>query len=135
MTNDALTPCRLRVQSCAVAGRPGASAYEIAVLNGYSGTQEQWLASLKGDKGDAGSAGAAGANAVIWYTSSAPTSRSALSGGYIATADLQGPSGAAIAAGQMIVSSDTGKAYWIAGPEDDGVVPLETYDIQITANS
>ena len=32
----------------------GASAYEIAVGNGYVGTEEQWLESLKGDKGDKG---------------------------------------------------------------------------------
>ena len=32
----------------------GFSAYEIAVQHGYSGTEEQWLASLKGDKGDGG---------------------------------------------------------------------------------
>lgn len=30
------------------------SAYSIAVKHGYSGTEEQWLASLKGEKGDAG---------------------------------------------------------------------------------
>ncbi len=32
----------------------GASAYELAVANGYKGTQMEWLASLKGDKGDTG---------------------------------------------------------------------------------
>lgn len=32
----------------------GASAYEIAVANGYIGTEEQWLESLKGEKGDKG---------------------------------------------------------------------------------
>lgn len=32
----------------------GASAYELAVANGYKGTQAEWLASLKGDKGDTG---------------------------------------------------------------------------------
>lgn len=32
----------------------GFSAYDIAVQHGYSGTEEQWLASLKGDKGDRG---------------------------------------------------------------------------------
>lgn len=32
----------------------GASAYEIAVANGYVGTEEQWLESLKGEKGDKG---------------------------------------------------------------------------------
>ena len=38
---------RLKVVSCAVAGRPGLSAYQIAVLNGYTGSEEQWLASLE----------------------------------------------------------------------------------------
>lgn len=33
-------------------GPRGYSSYEIAVMNGYEGTEEEWLASLKGDKGD-----------------------------------------------------------------------------------
>ena len=32
----------------------GYSAYEIAVQNGYVGTEEEWVASLKGPKGDKG---------------------------------------------------------------------------------
>ena len=32
-------------------GPQGKSAYDIAVDNGFSGTQQQWLASLKGDPG------------------------------------------------------------------------------------
>ena len=35
----------------------GYSAYEVAVLNGFDGTEEQWLASMKGDKGDKGDRG------------------------------------------------------------------------------
>ena len=35
-------------------GDAGASAYELAVSNGYAGTIVQWLESLKGLKGDAG---------------------------------------------------------------------------------
>lgn len=35
-------------------GHPGASAYAIAVTAGFEGTQEEWLASLKGDPGDPG---------------------------------------------------------------------------------
>lgn len=35
----------------------GESAYQIAVDNGYVGTEAQWLASLKGDKGDKGDTG------------------------------------------------------------------------------
>ena len=34
-------------------GEDGASAYEVAVDEGYAGTEEQWLASLKGDSGEA----------------------------------------------------------------------------------
>ena len=41
-------------------GKDGKSAYEIAVDNGYPGTEQAWLASLKGDKGDTGEPGAAG---------------------------------------------------------------------------
>lgn len=36
----------------------GKSAYEIALLNGFEGTEAEWLASLKGDKGDKGDTGA-----------------------------------------------------------------------------
>jgi hypothetical protein len=32
----------------------GKSAYEIAVMHGFEGTEEEWLASLKGEKGDQG---------------------------------------------------------------------------------
>lgn len=38
----------------------GYSAYEVAVLNGFDGTEEAWIASLKGDKGDKGDRGNAG---------------------------------------------------------------------------
>ncbi len=41
-------------------GDPGKSAYQVAVDNGFSGTEEEWLASLKGDKGDTGATGATG---------------------------------------------------------------------------
>lgn len=41
-------------------GKDGKSAYQIAVDNGYIGTEQEWLASLKGDKGDKGDTGEAG---------------------------------------------------------------------------
>ena len=41
-------------------GDPGASAYEIAVQNGFTGTEVEWLASLKGEKGDQGEQGIQG---------------------------------------------------------------------------
>lgn len=42
-------------------GAAGKSAYEIAVQNGYDGTETDWLESLKGQKGDTGEPGATGA--------------------------------------------------------------------------
>lgn len=38
----------------------GLSAYEVAVLEGYTGTETEWLASLKGETGPQGEAGPAG---------------------------------------------------------------------------
>lgn len=38
-------------------GLNGKSAYEVAVDNGYQGTEQEWLASLKGEKGDTGTDG------------------------------------------------------------------------------
>lgn len=43
-----------------VRGPRGYSAYEIAVQEGYSGTEREWIASLKGDKGDTGERGPKG---------------------------------------------------------------------------
>lgn len=48
------------------AGADGKSAYEVAVANGYSGTQAQWLASLKGEKGDKGADGTNGKDGQTW---------------------------------------------------------------------
>lgn len=38
-------------------GDPGASAYEVAVENGFKGSEEEWLASLVGPQGGQGPAG------------------------------------------------------------------------------
>lgn len=38
----------------AVKGGAGESAYQVAVRHGYTGTEAEWLASLKGEKGDPG---------------------------------------------------------------------------------
>ena len=35
-------------------GNPGKDAYEVAVEEGFTGTKNEWLTSLKGDKGDTG---------------------------------------------------------------------------------
>src|SRR5699024_4373232 len=44
------------------AGEPGKSAYEIAVEHGFEGSEEEWLASLKGEKGDTGPQGPPGSD-------------------------------------------------------------------------
>ncbi|AHB12067.1 tail assembly protein [Xylella phage Sano] len=41
-------------------GANGLSAYQVAVANGFAGTQAEWLASLKGAKGDPGIQGPPG---------------------------------------------------------------------------
>ena len=41
-------------------GVDGKSAYQIAVAQGFAGSEAAWLASLKGEKGDKGDAGAGG---------------------------------------------------------------------------
>ena len=40
-----------------VDGKDGKSAYQIAVAQGFAGSEADWLASLKGEKGDKGDAG------------------------------------------------------------------------------
>lgn len=42
------------------AGATGLSAFQVAVANGFAGTEAQWLLSLKGAKGDAGVKGDTG---------------------------------------------------------------------------
>ena len=49
--------CVFILASC---GDPGESAYEIAVRNGFPGTEQEWLDSLKGEKGVDGEKGADG---------------------------------------------------------------------------
>ena len=46
----------------ATAGQPGLSAYQVAVAKGFTGTEAEWLLSLKGAKGDTGATGTQGAN-------------------------------------------------------------------------
>lgn len=46
-------------------GKNGISAYEVAVKNGFVGTEEDWLLSLKGEKGDKGDTGKVTKSAVV----------------------------------------------------------------------
>lgn len=40
------------LESSIIGGIQGLSAYDVAVINGFVGTEEEWLLSLKGEKGD-----------------------------------------------------------------------------------
>lgn len=51
-----LVPCLVLFSGCS---KDGLSAYEIAVKNGFKGTEIEWLESLKGNKGDKGDKGEA----------------------------------------------------------------------------
>lgn len=51
-----------KVVSGGTIGKDGKSAYEVAVANGFVGTEAQWLASLKGKNGTDGKDGAPGKN-------------------------------------------------------------------------
>lgn len=50
----------VQMQNYGTRGIPGASAYEVAVQNGYVGTEEEWLESLVGPQGEEGPEGPEG---------------------------------------------------------------------------
>lgn len=54
-------------------GMQGLSAYQVAVVNGFVGTEEEWLESLVGPEGDPGAPGAPGTDGddgAVWRTGS-----------------------------------------------------------------
>lgn len=52
-TNDFTNEYKKKIDRI-IEGTKGDSAYQIAVKNGFEGTEKKWLESLKGDKGDKG---------------------------------------------------------------------------------
>lgn len=65
-------------------------AYEIAVKNGFEGTEEEWLQSLKGEKGDRGSDGKDGKdgrNGIVDYTMAANALKGRVEGSVVAIKD------------------------------------------------
>lgn len=54
--------CLLLLCAITLCACEGKSAYDIAVENGFVGTEAEWLESLKGDKGDTGAQGASASN-------------------------------------------------------------------------
>ena len=82
----------LNLPSAGVGGGSGAdglSAYEIAKKNGFTGTEAEWLASLKGEKGDTGDKGDTGSTgqrgSKYYKITTAPSSYSTTTGGYTPT--------------------------------------------------
>ena len=67
----------------------GASAYDIAVENGYLGTEEDWVASLQGEPGETGSIGATGPPGPV-----GPAGPLGPSGGPVGPMGPAGPAGA-----------------------------------------
>ena len=58
--SDLQVPAEVSCQSDLQVPANGLSAYQIALQNGFQGTEEEWLASLKGEKGDKGDQGEKG---------------------------------------------------------------------------
>lgn len=58
---------KIRSKDEGAKGDPGDSAYQVAVANGFVGTQAEWLASLEGAVGPQGPAGVDGLNASSYY--------------------------------------------------------------------
>ncbi len=61
-------------------GKTGLSAYQVAVLNGYTGDETQWLASLVGPEGPQGATGADGATGPAGQDGYSPYVSSATAG-------------------------------------------------------
>ena len=100
-------------------GAAGKSAYELAVAGGYTGTQTEWIASLKGAKGDTGLTGAAGAKGA-----------DGLKGlkGDTGAIGPQGPKGDTGAIGPQGPKGDTG-LQGIQGPAGDGFLYKATLTV------
>lgn len=81
-------------------GPQGKSAYQVALDNGFVGTESQWLASLNGEDGDDGTNGINGTNGTNGTNGSAATiavnSVTTLSSGSAATVTNVGTSAAAL---------------------------------------
>jgi hypothetical protein len=70
-----------------IQGADGESAYQIAVDNGFEGTEDQWLASLVGPKGDKGDPGGGGTGGGDVYSTRVIGTAGGLQGGGNLSAD------------------------------------------------
>ena len=124
-------------------GTNGASAYDVAVSNGFVGTQAQWLASLKGATGDPGAkwytgvgapAAGTGANGDFYLNASngdfyGPKASGAWSS---AAGSIRGPQGVAGPANTLAIGSvTTGAAGSGASASITGTAPNQSLSLTI----
>lgn len=98
----------------ALKGDPGDSAYEVAVKNGYSGTESEWLESLQGEDGapgPTGPQGPKGEDGSVSFEDLTPEQKAELKGDKGDTGE-QGPKGDT---GETGPKGDTGEQ----GPKGD----------------
>ena len=105
-------------------GADGKSAYQIAVEHGFSGTETEWLASLKGEKGETGTSGKDGHSPVVTATKSGKTTTISVDGTAIATVEdgTDGAPGVAGTPGKNGTDGHTpvkGTDYWTASDKQD----------------
>lgn len=117
-----LVPCFFIFAACE--GQQGKSAYQIAVDNGYTGTETEWLESLKGDKGDSSDDGM---NDVA--------ARALLSAVSV-SATFEGLNGTSLGSGVIIqLDKDAGDAYIITNYHVVYYTPTSTVPWQQTTGS
>ena len=106
--------------SSTTTGNDGKSAYEIAVDNGFIGTEAEWLESLKGDKGEPGADGVT-PNLTIGTVETLPS-------GSDATASITGSAGSPVLNLGIPKGADgytpvKGTDYWTA----DDIAEIQSY--------
>ena len=96
-------------------GAQGLSAYEVAVKNGYTGTEAAWLTSLKGATGTTGTRGTDGATWLVGTV--APTTQGKTGDFYLNTATFDVYSKAT---GSWVLSGNIKGATGATGPAGFG---------------
>ena len=131
-------------------GADGLSAYQIAVINGYKGSQAEWLASLVGDKGDKGEKGNPGKDFKIVKTfpSIAEMNGDGFSDGdfTMIASDVNDPDDGKLyvwngtgftyiadLSGSQGIKGDTGKTGEKGGPGKQGEQGLSAYQVAVNA--
>jgi PKD repeat protein len=116
-------------------GESGLSAYEVAVENGFSGTEQQWLGSLvgaAGQTGPTGASGASGANGLSAYEVAVVEGFSGTEQQWLTS--LIGPQGSAGVAGPTGPAGQSGVASYSASAPSDpttGIIWIDSDNDEI----